>query len=123
MFCRGRCGDLVVEKMGFDPSFAADSPGLVLLCLALQRLFAGGEFRRLDLGEGEYPYKAHLATGSVEVAEVFCFPWNLGNASFVAAHSAVSGAASLLRSTLQGMGVAQGLKKMIRHGIGRTPHR
>jgi hypothetical protein len=123
MFCQGRYGDLVVEKMGFDPSFAGDSPGLVLLCLTLQRLFAGGEFRRLDLGEGEYPYKAHLATGSVEVAEIYCFPWNLRNAAFVATHSAVTGAASLLRSTLQVIGVAQGLKKMIRRGIGRTPRR
>ena len=123
MFCQGRCGDLVVDKMGFDPLFAADSPGLVLLCLALQRLFAGDEFRRLDLGEGEYPYKAHLATGSVEVAEIYCFPWNLRNAAFVATHSAVAEAASLLRSTLQGLGIAEGLKKTIRYGIGRPLRR
>ncbi|HKV45910.1 MAG TPA: GNAT family N-acetyltransferase [bacterium] len=120
MFCQARCGDLVVEKMGYDPLYATDSPGLVLLCLALRQLFAGDGFRRLDLGEGEYPYKAHLATGSVHVAEIYCFPWNLRNAAFVVMHSAVAAAASLFRSALQLLGVARGLKKMIRHGIGRA---
>jgi Acetyltransferase (GNAT) domain len=121
MFCQARCGDLIVGQMGFDPAFAADSPGSILMWLMLERLFAGGEFRRLDLGEGEYPYKAHLATGSCEVAEIYCFRWNFRNAALVLMHSAVAGAASLLRSALEVLGVAQRLKKMIRYGIGRAP--
>jgi Acetyltransferase (GNAT) domain len=120
MFCQARCGDLVVEKMGFDPAFAADSPGSILMWFVLERLFAAGEFRRLDLGEGAYPYKAHLATGSVEVAEIYCFPWNFRNAALVLMHSAIAGAANLLRSAIEVLGVAQHLKKMIRYGIGRA---
>jgi len=120
MYCQIRCGDLVIGQMGFDPLFAAESPGSVLLWFLLERLFASGEFRRLDLGEGSYPYKAHLATGSVEVAEVYCFRWNFHNTAFVLMHSAVAGASNLLRSALEALGVAQRLKKMIRYGIGRA---
>jgi hypothetical protein len=119
MFCQARCGDLVIEKMGFDPAFAAESPGSVLLWFVLERLFAGGEFRRLDFGEGAYPYKAHLATGSVEVAEIYCFRSNFRNTAFVLTHSAVAGASNLLRSALEALGIARRLKKMIRYGIGR----
>ena len=112
-----------VDKMGFDPAFAADSPGLVLFCLLLQRLFAGDEFRRLDLGEGAYPYKAHLATGSVEVAEIYCFPWNWRNVAFVTIHSAVASAANLVRCTLEVLGIARRLKYMIRHRVGSVRER
>lgn len=118
MLCRARGGDLVFEKGGFDPSFAEHSPGFVLLWFALQRLFSDSEFRRLDFGEGAYPYKEYLATGSLEVAEIYCFPWHWRNAALVVVHSAVAGAANLLRSVLEILGVAQRLKKMTRHGIG-----
>ena len=118
MLCQARCGDLVVEKMGFDPAFAAHSPGAVLLYLALQHLFAGKEFRRFDLGEGAYPYKEQMATGSIEVAEIYYFPTNFRNAVFVAMHSAVAGASSLLRSMLEAGGLLRGLKNMRHRGIG-----
>jgi CelD/BcsL family acetyltransferase involved in cellulose biosynthesis len=120
MFCRTRCSDLVVETMGFDPSFAAYSPGLVLFWFVLQRLLAGHEFRFLDLGEGAYPYKAHLATGSIEVAEIYCFPWNPKNVVLVVAHSAVSAAAALLKCTLEILGVGRRLKKFIRGEASRV---
>jgi CelD/BcsL family acetyltransferase involved in cellulose biosynthesis len=120
MFCQARCGDLVFEKTGFDSAFAAHSPGFVICWFALQRLFADGEFRRFDFGEGEYPHKAHLATGSVEVAEIYCFPWNFRNVALVVTHSTVVGAANLLTSTLKILGIAQRLKKMIRHQIPRA---
>jgi hypothetical protein len=120
MFCRARGGDLVFEKTGFDSSLAAHSPGFVLLWFALQRLFADGEFRRFDFGEGEYPHKEHMATHSVDVAEIYCFRWNFHNVALVVIHSGVVAAANLLTSTLKTLGIAQRLKKMIRHGINQA---
>jgi hypothetical protein len=122
MLCQTRYTDLVLENTGFDPSFAADSPGLVLLCLVLEQLFARKEFSRFDFGEGAYSYKEQMATGSIEAAEIYYFPINLANAALVAVHSGVEIAASFLRSTLRALGLLQGLKKMvrqnmIRHGI------
>jgi Acetyltransferase (GNAT) domain len=119
MFCRARGSDLVFEKTGFDTSLAAHSPGFVLLWFALQRLFAGGEFRRFDFGEGEYPHKEHMATGSVDVAEIYCLPRKFRNVALVVMHSAVVTAANLLTSTLKTLGIAQTLKKIIRHKIPR----
>jgi hypothetical protein len=116
MFCRARCGDLVLEKIGFDPSFAAYSPGLVLFWFSLQRLFAGDEFRLFDLGGVASPYKAHLATGSLKIADIYCFPLNFHNLALVFMHSAVVAAANLFRSPLEILGIAQHLKTMIRHG-------
>lgn len=120
MFCEARCGDLVVDKMGFDPACGADSPGLVLLSMALRHLFDGGEFRRLDLGEGVYPYKEHLATGSIDVAEIFCFPRTVRNAALVGLHLGSGAASAVLRSALEALGLAHRLKKIIRHGAGRN---
>lgn len=76
----------------------------------LCRLFAGDRFGRLDFGPGEYSYKAHLATGGIEAAEIYCFPWSFRNAVLVGLHSAVSGTGALLRSTLEMLGVGQQLK-------------
>jgi CelD/BcsL family acetyltransferase involved in cellulose biosynthesis len=106
--------------MGFDPQFAAVSPGFVLLWFALERLFDIGEFRRLDLGEGEYPYKTHLATSGVQVAEVYCFPWSFRNAAFVLMHSAVGETAKLLRTALEFLGLAQHLRKLLHYGGSRV---
>jgi CelD/BcsL family acetyltransferase involved in cellulose biosynthesis len=120
MYCRARGCDLVFEKTGFDPLLAAHSPGFVILWFALQRLFTDGEFRRFDFGEGEYPHKEHMATGSVEVAELYCFPWGFRNGALVAMHSAVVGAAQLLAFTLEIFGLKQRLKRVIRRGIPRA---
>jgi hypothetical protein len=120
MFCRAQGVDLLFEKTGFDPSFAVHSPGFVLLWFALQRLFAEGEFRRFDFGEGEYPHKEHMATDSIDVAEIYCLPWSFRNVALVLMHSAVVTAANLLTSTLKRLGIAQRLKTMIRHRIPRT---
>jgi hypothetical protein len=123
MYCRARGCDLVFEKTGFDPLLAAHSPGFVILWFALQRLFADGEFRRFDFGEGEYPHKEHMATDSVEVAELYCFPWGFRNGALVAMHSAVVGAAQLFASTLEIFGLKQRLKRVIRLGIPRALRR
>lgn len=121
LFCRARGTDLLIENVGFDPSFAAYAPGMVLNYLILCRLFAGDRFRRLDFGPGEYPYKARLATGSIEAAEIYCFPWSFRSAALVALHIAVSGASAVLTSTLELLGVAQQLKTLIRHRIHHAP--
>lgn len=117
MFCRARVTDLVIEKIGFDPSLAAYAPGTVLHYVVLSRLFSGDRFRRLDFGPGEYCYKARLATGSIEAAEIYCFPCSFRNGTLIALHSAVSGAGYLLRSILELLGVGQRLKTMVRRGI------
>lgn len=123
MLCQDRRGDLVIEKMGFDPAFASDSPGFVLFYLTLQQLFAAKEFRRLDFGEGEYPYKEQMATGSIEAAEIYCFPTNIRNLLFVAMHSAFAVASRLLRSMLARLGFLQALKNIRRGGIGALRER
>lgn len=117
LLCRARGTDLAVEKAGFDSSVAAYAPGTVLYYFMIARLMSADRFRRLDFGPGEYSYKAHLATGSIDVAEIYYFPYTLRNAALVVLHTGVSGAGDLLRSTLEFLGVAQRLKTMVRHGI------
>ena len=117
---RARSTDLVFEKTGFDPAYAAHSPGMVLHHVILEQLFASGEFRQLDFGEGAYEYKASLATGSIEAAEIYWFPWSLRNAAFVVSHSAVAAIGGLLRAALEAFGIAQRVKKLVRQRLRRA---
>jgi hypothetical protein len=123
ILCQAWHGDLVLRKVGFDQLFGSESPGSVLLWLVIEQLFTNTEFRRLDFGVGAMPYKAHFATGSIEAAEIYCFPWNFRNVALVFSHAALNEVATAVRSTLQALGVAQRLKKMIRYVMTRRSER
>ena len=56
-------GDRVIYgHLGFDPAYAALSPGTVLQLLALESLFAEGRLRLFDFTEGEGEHKRLFAT-------------------------------------------------------------
>jgi Acetyltransferase (GNAT) domain len=115
--CRAFSDVLVCEKVGFDPAYAAYSPGLVLFYLVLQRLFSGDRFRCFDLGPGEYPYKARFATASIFTAEIYYFPFTYRNAWLVGVHTGFNVAEDLLKSILSSMELKRALKKVLRRGL------
>jgi hypothetical protein len=74
VFCRIDHDVIVYKHIGYDESFAQNSPGTVLLYLILQRLFEEGEFRILDFdGTEYYAYKEFFASRAISCARVFWF--------------------------------------------------
>lgn len=112
--CRAFGDNLVSEILGFDPTYAAYSPGTALLHLMLQRLFGNNRFKRFDLGPGEYSYKENLATGSLDTADLYWFPWNVRNILLIGAHGGIEAAQDWLKSVLTFLGLKEALKKRVR---------
>ncbi|MEN6452306.1 MAG: GNAT family N-acetyltransferase [Thermoguttaceae bacterium] len=52
----------------YDPALATHSPGL-LLWLELARRCPEAGIRRIDMGKGPEPYKRHMMSGAIDVAE------------------------------------------------------
>jgi CelD/BcsL family acetyltransferase involved in cellulose biosynthesis len=91
---------LVGAKMGYNPDFAQLSPGTVLFFLMVERLFSGDRFRRLDLAAGSWDYKARYSTGTYQAADVYYFPRNRKNLTFVYTHAVVQALSDVLMKSL-----------------------
>lgn len=67
-------GDILAyQRTGYDPDLRRHSPGNVLLYLMLERIYAEGRFRLLDMGGGDHPYKSVFATNSMRCADIYYF--------------------------------------------------
>lgn len=88
-FCRTTTDSITYAILGYDPASARYSPGIVLLFLVLERLFAERRFRVLDFGGHEWGYKALFATGSIDYLKVIWFPITFRNLIVVVAHYSV----------------------------------
>jgi len=91
-FCRIDSEVITYSNIGYDPRFARYSPGIVLLFLILEQLFAARRFWLFDLGGGGWGYKALFATGSVDYVKMIWFPITIPNIGLVLAHYFVTGA-------------------------------
>lgn len=72
-------GVLIYGFLGYDPEFAALSPGTVLHIEAMRRLFAEQRFRLFDFTEGDGAHKAQFGRGSVECADLIVLRRSLRN--------------------------------------------
>jgi CelD/BcsL family acetyltransferase involved in cellulose biosynthesis len=86
ILARARTQTLVFWKTGYDPAFSKWSPGTVLLCVMLERLFQSQVFRFLEFGPMEYEYKRWFATGSVRCAHILFFRRHLASAALAGSH-------------------------------------
>jgi GNAT acetyltransferase-like protein len=99
---------LVASQTGYDPEYAKYSPGAVLLYLILEKLFAEGEMRFLDLMEGTaFRYKSSFVTLRVPSMRFLYFRRRPGILCFILF-------VSFLRKLEK---VAQWTKRAIRRGV------
>jgi hypothetical protein len=61
---------LIYAYLGYDPEFAAFSPGTVLQFEAMRGLMEEGEFRLFDFTEGEGRHKRQFATGGLDCVDL-----------------------------------------------------
>jgi CelD/BcsL family acetyltransferase involved in cellulose biosynthesis len=108
-------GDAILyERTGYDPEFQNLRPGVTLLFLIIEHLFATRQFSRFDFGRGDYPYKETFSTGSVLCADIYHFRRTPANCALVFCHAAVERVSSAIASILQHLNLKDRLKKMVR---------
>ncbi len=77
-FCLRSTSVLHAWFIAHDPEARAASPGACLMD-AIVREEAGGRYRELDLGYGDYRYKQELATGRRDLTAGFVGGWSLSS--------------------------------------------
>jgi hypothetical protein len=107
-------GVVMYDRLGYDPAFAAWSPGTVLHYLALERLFAEQKYLYLDLTEGEGQHKRQFATGSARCANMYFFRPTLGNWLLALGHLALTRLSRQLIALLDRCGLKSNLKQLLR---------
>jgi CelD/BcsL family acetyltransferase involved in cellulose biosynthesis len=86
IYCKAQ-GDVLLSSFGgYDPDYRKWSPGTILDYLSIEKLFAEGRFRLLDLGEGDYEYKQFFSTASVRCADIYYFRPTIRNRSLLRLH-------------------------------------
>lgn len=86
LFCPVQEGVLLYAYLGYDPSFAQQSPGTVLQMLALESIFAEQKFTLFDFTEGQSPHKQYFSTHTKLCADVFYFRKSLKAYTAVYSH-------------------------------------
>ncbi|MDR3489986.1 MAG: GNAT family N-acetyltransferase [Bradyrhizobium sp.] len=69
-----RNGTFVSNYLAFNPTYSDYSPGMYLLLIAMEEIWADGSVVRLfDFGGGDAPYKERLANVCVEETQIYIF--------------------------------------------------
>lgn len=110
---------ITCERLGYDPAYRQHSPGLVLLLLTLERLFAEKRFQIFDFGKGEYSYKETMATSSVPCADIYHFRRTMSNIALVFCHATLELCSARLSAASERLGLRDKLKKLLRSHYGR----
>jgi hypothetical protein len=113
ILCPIHDGVVQYEWVGYEPDLATLSPGTVLQCLALEKLFAEGTHRLFDFTEGEGSHKEFWARSFAQCADVYYFRSTARNALMVGGHAALR---SLSRTAVTVLG-RLGIKDRIKNGL------
>jgi hypothetical protein len=113
VFCQANCEHLIYKYIGYHREYARWSPGTVLLCLILKRLFAEHDFEYLDLGEGTLGYKSFFSSCSVRCVRVIYFRRTLRNVAILSAHHALCVISVAAGKLLARIGLKRAIKRTV----------
>lgn len=114
LFCPVRDGVLIYQYLGYDPEYAAFSPGTVLQYLVFEHLFKESKFRMFDFTEGEGQHKEFFSTGSAQCADIFFFKPSLRALMAVSAHCCLVALSRGIARTLEGLKLKSYVKRLVR---------
>jgi CelD/BcsL family acetyltransferase involved in cellulose biosynthesis len=114
MLCTARDRVLFYDWVGYDPDFAAWSPGTVLQHLALEHLYDEQAFEIFDFTEGGGDHKRAFATHSVTCADVWFFSPAPRSVSALTAHIATRSLSGALGRFLAAAKVKSRVKRFLR---------
>jgi CelD/BcsL family acetyltransferase involved in cellulose biosynthesis len=102
------------DHLGYDPAYAASSPGTVLQLLALQALFSEQRFSIFDFTEGEGQHKELFSTGSQLCADFYVIGRRLSPMWMVAAHCATDKVSMFMGEALRVLHLKARVRRLIR---------
>lgn len=105
---------LIYAYLGYDPAFAALSPGTVLHVEAMRALFAEGRFRAFDFTEGDGAHKAQFGRASVDCADILVLRPTLRNRVGLGLMSGIDWLAGAGKYMLDHLGLRAKAKALIR---------
>jgi len=100
--------------LGYDPAYAAVSPGSVLLYSALGDLFSEQRFSYFDFSYGAGQTKEVFSTAKYLRADVFCFTHSFKHYIATYGHMALDSTSSILGRTLERIHLHAAVKRMLR---------
>lgn len=103
---------LIYAYLGYDPRFAALSPGTVLQLEAMRQLMEEGRFRLFDFTEGDGQHKRQFATGQIDSVDLLLIRPSLANICALQAFGLVDRSASIAKRTLIALGAEQALRRI-----------
>lgn len=114
LYCSVIDGTVRYDHVGYDPDYAALSPGAVLHLEAMRDLFEEGGFARFDFTEGEGQHKRQLATASVACLDLLLLRASLPNRFATIALGGFDIATTFSKRALDAMGHGQMSRKLRR---------
>lgn len=107
-------GVITYAFLGYDPDFAALSPGTVLQMTALERLFDEGGYRYFDFTEGEGAHKKLFGTHSVAASSFFLLRGSLTNRLLLGSLDMFDTSVATARDIAERSGAATHIRRMLR---------
>lgn len=117
LFCPVSEGVVSYDRLGYDPAYAALSPGTVLQLLALESLFAEQRFTRFDFTEGEGQHKEMFSTGSCLCSDIYVLRRRLIPICAVLLHHAVTRTSAAAGATLDRLNLRSRIRRLIRRRL------
>jgi CelD/BcsL family acetyltransferase involved in cellulose biosynthesis len=105
---------------GYDPAFAARSPGVVLVHEMVRSVADEGHFTVIDFGTGKAQYKRLFATTFRLSATTSFFRPTPAHAAIILAHRACIAASDGCAATARRLGVKDRLKRLLRARASRA---
>lgn len=107
-------GVVLYAHLGYDPAFAALSPGTVLQLEALERLFAEPGLRLFDFTEGDGAHKRLFGREAVDCADVLLLRPSVRNRLLLTSLSGFDRAVAAIGRTAEARGWKPKLKRLLR---------
>ncbi len=107
-------GVITYAFLGYDPEFAALSPGTVLQLEALERLFGEGGHRYFDFTEGEGAHKQLFGTHSVAASSFLLLRGTLANRVLLRSLDAFDTGVASVRDIAERSGAATRIRRILR---------
>jgi hypothetical protein len=113
-------GTYLYDEPGYDPAWASEQPGVILLGRILQDLIAEGA-TRFDFGEGDALYKSILSSDKHDEVRLDLVRRSVyaGAARFI--HRTSSDAGRLAREALDKLGLRDEVRRLLRRGGAQAP--
>jgi CelD/BcsL family acetyltransferase involved in cellulose biosynthesis len=114
LYCPAENGVLLYQYLGYDPAYAALSPGTVLQLLALESLFAERRFAVFDFTEGEGQHKEMFSTANRLCADIYVINKRFAPATLTLAHSATDKLSAIAGKALERLNLKSKIRKLVR---------